>query len=125
MIMSLSLLCRICKAQDSTIYNQKDASMFSNKYVFYSNGTFKHFYLTDDGHVWYGQGNYLDEHKYRTLYFRDADTTMKSYEGWLIHYETNFQRVLVKKTYGFKSFERNSNTGKPSVKLKMINNGND
>jgi hypothetical protein len=53
------------------------------------------------------------------LYFKEADTAMNLFEGWMIHYETNFQRVLVKKQYGFKSNERNSNTGKPSVKLKV------
>jgi hypothetical protein len=115
----LSLFCFLSKAQDSTIYYQKDAAMFSNKYIFYSDGTFKHFYTTDDVQLWYGHGEYFDKGKYRTLYFKDADTKMNMYEGWLIHYETNFQRVLVKKFYGYKSYEKNSNTGKPGLKLKL------
>lgn len=118
LILTLSLICTLSKAQDSTIYSQKDAILFSNKYIFYSDGTFKHFHATDDGQVWYGHGEYFDKDQYRTLYFRGADTTMNKYEGLIVHYETHFQRVLVKKTYGYKSFERNSNTGKPGVKLK-------
>lgn len=115
----LSLICVLSRAQDSSIYSQKDAAMFSNKYIFFSDGDFKHYYTTDDGQLWYGQGEYFDKGKYRTLYFRDADSTMNNYEGWLIHYETNFQRVLVKKFYGYKSLEKNSNTGKPGLKLKL------
>ena len=124
LLLNLVLICFLTKAQDSTIYSQQDAAMFSNKYVFYSDGTFKHFYTTDDGQVWYGKGNYFDKGKYRTLYFHHADTTMNSYESWMIHYETNFQRVLVRKFYGFKSFENNSNTGKPRVKLKKTAHNN-
>ncbi|MEM9051349.1 MAG: hypothetical protein AAGC47_04780 [Bacteroidota bacterium] len=108
----------VSKAQDSTLFIQSDAAMFSNEYVFYSDGTFKHFYTTDDGQVWYGTGNYFEKGKYRTLCFKAADTAMNQYNGWIIHYETNFQRVLVKKWYGYKSFEKNSNTGKPGIKLK-------
>ncbi len=104
-------------AQDSLVYSQKDAQLFSNSYTFFPDGTFKHFYLTDDGQVWYGKGNYFDDGKYRTLYFREADTTMKRYEGWKVYYETNFQRVLVRKKKGYKSYERNGNTGKPGVEL--------
>ncbi|KQC30852.1 hypothetical protein AAY42_13860 [Flagellimonas eckloniae] len=118
LIISLSLISFTTKAQDSNTYIQNDAAMFSNRYIFNSDGTFKHFFITDDGQVWYGRGNYFNKGKYRTLYFKDADTTMNEYNGWRIHYETNFQRVLVKKGYGFKSFEKNSNTGKPGVRLK-------
>lgn len=114
----MSLISFISKAQDSTVYIQIDASMFNNYYVFYSNGTFKHFYTSDDGQVWYGKGKYFDNGKYRTLHFKEADTTMNEYEGLKVHHETNFQRVLIKKGYGFKSYEKNSNTGKPGIKLK-------
>jgi hypothetical protein len=117
-IIILILISSVCNAQDSTSYQQKDANMYSNKYVFFSNGTFKHFYITDDGQVWYGYGKYFDKGKYRTLYFKDADTSMNEYAGLMIHYETNFQRVFVKKWYGFKSFEQNSNTGRPGIRLK-------
>jgi len=116
--MILSMISFISKAQDSNVFMQRDASMFSNHYEFYSNGTFKHFYSTDDFQVWYGAGNYFDNGKYRTLYFKEADTTMNEYQGWKIYYETNFQRVLIKKGCGFKSFEKNSNTGKPGIKLR-------
>lgn len=119
-IIILMLICSICKAQDSTSYYQKDAVLFSNKYTFFSDGTFKHFFMTDDLQVWYGSGKYVDKGKYRTLYFKDADTTMYEYKEWILNYETNFQRVLVKKQFGFKSFEKNLNTGKPRVKLKEI-----
>lgn len=118
--MALLLLLGICTANRSdegVRYEQEDASMFANWYVFFSDGTFQHFYMTDDCQIWYGRGRYSDEGKYRTLYFFEADCTMNDYPRWRIHYETNFQRILEKKKYGFKSPEKNSNTGKPGVKL--------
>ena len=82
-------------AQDSIVVFQEKAAMFSNKYVFYNNGTFKHYFMTDDGQIRYGVGTYKDLGCTRTLYFGEKDSFLKS-ELTLI-YETNFKRKLIKR----------------------------
>ena len=67
--------------------------MFSNYYVFYVDGTFKHYYFPDVGVAWYGKGTYKDKGKKRVLEFSDPDTTFKRELGG-IHYEANFKRTL-------------------------------
>lgn len=119
LVLLFSLMYIFSNAQDSTVYVQKDAAMFSNTYIFFSDGTFKHYYTTDDVQLWYGEGDYSDNGKHRTLYFRDADATLNDYEGWTIHYETHFQRVFVKKQFGFKSVERRSDARKRRLKLQL------
>jgi hypothetical protein len=87
--------------KDSVRVYQRYEAMFSNHYIFYENGDFKHFFVTDDGQVWYGKGIYKDFMFRRTLIFKQADssyrTTMK------IHYEVNFERKLRIKGKKFKS----------------------
>lgn len=75
--------------------------MFSNKYVFYSNGIFKHYFQTDDAQIWYGTGIYKDRRK-RILKFNDPDLNFKR-EYFRIHYEANFELVLKRTKKGFKS----------------------
>ena len=78
---------------DSLTVFQQEASLFSNSYIFYSNGTFKHFFNTDDGHTWYGTGTYEDKGNKRVLKFGDPDLNFKKEFG-SIHYESNFERTL-------------------------------
>jgi hypothetical protein len=75
--------------------------------------------MTDDLQLWFGEGTYVDERKSRTLYFKDPVSKLKEFEGLIIHYETNFQRILRKKYYGYKSFEENANNGKHKTKLSL------
>jgi hypothetical protein len=80
-------------SQDSLLVYQKEATFFSNKYIFYTDGTFKHYFFTDDLQVWFGKGKYTDKGKIRTLKFGDPE--MKNeLNGWIIHYEANFTRKL-------------------------------
>lgn len=72
---------------------QTKSSLFTNKYVFYSYGTFKHFYRTDDGQLWYGQGTYTDKGKKRVLRFGDADFMVND-KYLVVHYEAGFERTL-------------------------------
>jgi|GEM_PF-3824543 len=104
MILSFTRLC----AQDSMILRQSNAAMFSNVYVFYSNGTFKHYYKTDDLQIWYGCGTYKDRFGTRILLFGDADSTYKT--RCLLHYEVNFRRKLRKRgnTYSSRDFYHTS-----------------
>ncbi|KGO85545.1 hypothetical protein Q765_15130 [Flavobacterium rivuli WB 3.3-2 = DSM 21788] len=49
----------MCNAQDTLIYSQKDASMFSNYYYLYpKTKTFEHKFSTDDMQIWYGYGTF-------------------------------------------------------------------
>jgi hypothetical protein len=100
-------------AQDSIVVFQEKAAMFSNKYVFYNNGTFKHYFMTDDGQIRYGVGTYKDLGCTRTLYFGEKDSLLKS-ELTLI-YETNFKRKLVKRGNKFKSKDYYSTSRKQRV----------
>lgn len=81
-------------AQDSIVVFQEKAAMFSNKYVFYNNGTFKHYFITDDGQIRYGVGTYKDLGCTRTLYFGEKDNSFNP-ELYTI-FETNFNRKLTK-----------------------------
>lgn len=96
-------------AQDSTIVYQENARMFSNKYIFYSNGKFRHFFLTDDGQVWYGVGTYKDQNENRILRFSDADTSYKF--AFRIRYESNFLRTLKIQGKSFRSEDFYGTTG--------------
>jgi hypothetical protein len=111
------LLTRIKKkcllAQDSLVLFQEKASMFSNKYVFFSNGTFRHEYLTDDLQMWYGTGTYLDKGMTRILQFGSAELIDET--SFLIHYEANFQRKLKKFGKKFKSRDYYHTTRKKRV----------
>ncbi|GAA4314525.1 hypothetical protein GCM10023183_34750 [Nibribacter koreensis] len=88
--------------------------MFSNKYVFYENGTFKHYYSTDDGQLWYGVGKYFDKGRERTLKFGEADTNFKLEYG-LVHYETGIERIMIKKRRTFISTDYHNTTTKEKV----------
>jgi len=101
-------------AQDSIVYHQSKLNMFSNKYVFFSNGTFKHYYQTDDGQLWYGFGEFEDKGRIRILKFKDPDLTMKI-DYMRIHYEANFNRKLVKRANKFKSKDFYNTTRNKSV----------
>ena len=64
--------------QDTTIYRQANASMFSNNYSFIkknksdNSGTFKQYSGTDDMQQWYGEGVFTETNK---KYFLTFDTT--------------------------------------------------
>lgn len=64
--------------QDTTIYRQASASMFSNNYTFIKkkksdiSGTFFQYSGTDDMQYWYGQGVFIETNK---KYFLTFDTT--------------------------------------------------
>jgi hypothetical protein len=64
---------RRSEAQDTLNYRQKDASLFSNTYAFYSNGTFEHFFRTDDFQTWYGRGHYKSFRNRYQLTFEKAE----------------------------------------------------
>lgn len=65
-------------AQDTTIYRQANASLFSNNYTFIKKnksdkfGTFIQFSRTDDMQYWYGEGIFTETNK---KYFLTFDTT--------------------------------------------------
>ncbi len=65
-------------AQDTTIYRQANASMFSNNYTFIKKnksdkfGTFIQYSRTDDMQYWYGEGKFTETNK---KYFLTFDTT--------------------------------------------------
>jgi hypothetical protein len=88
-------------AQDSIVVFQKKAALFSNKYVFYTNQTFKHYFITDDGQIRYGVGTYKDFGCTRTLYFGEKDYSFN--QGMFTIYETNFKRRLHKRGKKFVS----------------------
>lgn len=65
-------------AQDTLIFSQKDASLFSNKYYLYPNTkTFEHKFKTDDGQIWYGKGTYEIAKGKVYLSFGDSDKEIK------------------------------------------------
>ena len=88
--------------------------MFSNRYVFFEDGTFKHYYFTDDLQEWYGKGKFIDKGNKRTLYFLEADSTYKLGYG-KPHYETNFTRTLKIRGKKFKSKDFYNTTRKKYV----------
>ena len=65
-------------AQETTIYRQANASLFSNNYTFIKKnksdkfGTFIQFSRTDDMQYWYGEGIFTETNK---KYFLTFDTT--------------------------------------------------
>ncbi len=83
--------------QDSTMYCQENASMFSNCYVFYSDGTFKHYLVTDDFYGHYGKGKYEDKGQRRFLYYGKLDSSYDNYDDKLYTKEVNSLQVLKKK----------------------------
>ena len=89
-------------AQDSLVVKQRNSVMFSNYYVFYNDGTFKHYYQTDDLQIWYGIGNFQDQGRKRILKFKNPDMNFRR-EFILVHYEANFERTLLRKRNSFKS----------------------
>lgn len=90
--------------KDSIVFHQSNARLFNNQYVFFKDGTFKHYFQTDDGQFWYGVGEFTDKGRKRILQFKDADLNYKKSWG-LIHYESNFQRTLIKSRKEFKSLD--------------------
>jgi len=115
----LILIIQNTYSQDSITYTQSNSIMFSNKYVFFKNGTFKHYYQTDDGQYWYGIGTFIDKGCKRILKFGDADLTYKKDFG-LIHYEANFQRILRKRGKKYKSIDYYYTSRKKHVRFKQI-----
>ena len=78
--LTLLLFCFIIyspiKAQkDSVVYHQQYESLFSNKYIFYSDNTFTHQFADDSFGYTIGKGTYKDKGKTRYLYFTVIDTT--------------------------------------------------
>lgn len=115
----LTLVLQNTYSQDSITYTQSNSKMFSNNYVFFKNGTFKHYYETDDGQYWYGIGTYTDKGRKRILEFGDVDLNFKKDFG-LIHYETNFQRILHKSGNEYKSIDYYHTSRKKYVRFKQI-----
>lgn len=106
-------------SQDSIVYTQKNSVMFSNRYVFFKDGTFKHYFHTDDGRVWYGVGKFTDKGRKRILKFEDADLSYtKDIE--LTHFESNFQRILLKRGKEFKSVDYYYTSRKKYVRFKRV-----
>ena len=93
--------------------------MFSNKYVFFKNGTFKHYFQTDDAQFWYGIGTYTDNGRKRILKFEDIDKSYKKDFG-LLHYEANFQRILFKRRKEFKSIDYYYTSRKKNIYFREI-----
>ena len=115
----LLLIIQNIFAQDSIVFSQSNSVMFGNRYVFFSNNTFKHYYQTDDGQYWYGIGEYQDKGCKRILKFKDVDLKYKKDFGW-IHYESNFERILLKRGKIYKSIDYYYTSRKKYVKLKEI-----
>jgi hypothetical protein len=107
-------------AQDSIVFTQSNSVMFSNRYVFFNDGTFKHYFHTDDGRVWYGVGKFTDKGRKRTLKFEDADLTFnKNIE--LTRFESNFQRIILKRGKAYKSIDYYYTSKKKYVRFKRAN----
>jgi hypothetical protein len=87
------IVCTSLSAQDSVKVYQKNAALFSNYYVFYPDETFKHYFVTDDGGIWYGVGTYSDKCKRRILRFENPDFKNPP-QPFGILYESNFVRTL-------------------------------
>lgn len=102
-------------AQDSLTVKQYKSVMFFNEYVFYSPiYTFTHTYQTDDGQIWYGTGTYEDKGRKRILSFTDPEVNFKP--AYLdVHYEANFERVLIRCKKGFKSEDFYNTSNKKKV----------
>ena len=115
----LLLIFQITYSQDSIVFSQSNSVLFGNRYVFFSNNTFKHYYQTDDGQYWYGVGEYTDKGCKRILRFKDADLKYKIDFGWL-HYESNFQRILLKRGKKYKSMDYYYTSRKKYVKFQEI-----
>ncbi|UII24259.1 hypothetical protein [Fulvivirga ligni] len=114
--LSSSIVC----AQDSTVYYQENAISFNNEYIFYSDNTFKHYYYTDDGQVWYGKGAYFDRRKSRILKFEEPDSTF-SPEQVKVHYESGFKRKLKWKSTILLSEDYYNTTNKGQITLVEFN----
>ena len=102
--------------KDSIVFHQSNARLFHNQYVFFKDGTFKHYFQTDDGQFWYGVGEFTDKGRKRILRFRDVDLNYKINFG-LIHYESNFQRTLIKCGKEFKSLDYYHTSRKKHVRF--------
>lgn len=100
-------------AQDSVIVHQENVHLYTNKYIFYSSGIFKHVFSTDDGQVWYGVGTYQDKRRKRILNFSNPDLMFKS--DLQIHYESNFSRRIKKCGKKFKSKDFYNTTRRNNV----------
>lgn len=106
--------------KDSIIVYEKGGGKWSNSYIFYCDGVFKHFFATDDGQVWYGKGIYKDSKFRRTLIFKEADSTSELESMFRVHYEVNFERKLRIKGRKFKSRDYYGTTRKRFVWLEKI-----
>lgn len=115
----LTLIIQNLYSQDSIIFTQSKSRMFSNQYVFFKDGTFKHYYQTDDGQFWYGKGTFTDKRNKRILKFGDVDLSYKQ-NFVLIHYEANFQRILYKRGKEYKSIDYYYTSKKKYVRFKEI-----
>lgn len=105
-------------SQDSIVFSQSSARLFNNQYVFFKDGTFKHYFQTDDGQLWYGVGEFTDKGQKRILRFKDADLSYKKTFG-SIHYESNFQRTLIKCGKEYKSLDYYYTSRKKYVRFKI------
>ncbi|SHK38201.1 hypothetical protein SAMN04488007_2908 [Maribacter aquivivus] len=66
-------------AQDTLVFSQENSSMFSNRYFLNPESkTFEHKYNTDDGQLWYGEGNYEIKRNRLFLRFGDSEKAIKS-----------------------------------------------
>src|SRR3990167_9694713 len=107
-------------AQDSIVYIQSNSVLFSNRYVFFNDGTFKHYFHTDDGQTWFGVGEFTDKGRKRILNFKDSDLTLiKNRE--LTHFESNFKRILLKRGKIYKSIDYYYTSRKKYVQFKRAN----
>ena len=119
LLFSALLIIQNIYSQDSIVFSQSNSKMFSNKYVFFKNGTFKHYYQTDDGQYWYGVGEYIDKGRKRILKFEDADLSYKKDFG-LVHYESNFQRIIFKRGKEYKSIDYYYTSRKKYIRFEEI-----
>lgn len=115
----LILIIQNLYSQDSITFTQSKSRMFNNQYVFFKDGTFKHYYQTDDGQFWYGKGTFTDKGHKRILKFGDVDLSYKQNFG-LIRYEANFQRILYKRGKEYKSIDYYHTSKKKYVRFKEI-----
>lgn len=120
-LITLGILAIPALAQDSLVVYQKNASMFTNQYVFFKDATFKHYFFTDDGQVWYGKGNFIDKGNKRILKFGNPDLNYKLEFG-TIHYEANFEREIKKSGARFKSKDYYNTSRKNNVLFEANNN---
>jgi hypothetical protein len=109
------LASNLVSAQDSVVVSQRESIMFSNKYVFYKNGIFKHYFHTDDLQLWYGKGTYKDKGKTRYLNFGGKDLSFERAGGFSTKHEVNFTRKLKKRNEYFLSKDYYNTTNKRIV----------